>query len=140
MASGTNLNYATILPGAAVRTYALAATLADASLGCGVKLTASGVVGLCTANTDAMIGVLAQVGTAGDNVAVVVGGPCKVQTSSAIASSVGRGMCTTDGTFVPFSAGSSARAFVRITGYNDSTTTVAGQLVDAEIIPGGVTA
>lgn len=126
------------LAGQTVQTYALAAAVT--TLGVGVKLTAAGTVNICTANTDACIGVLAQTGAAGDSVAVVTNGPCKVNTSTAIASSVGRGMCTTDGTFVAFSAGSSARAFVRITGYQDSNTTVANQLVDAIFIPGGQTA
>lgn len=138
MATGSTINFATGQAGATIRTYALAADVT--TLGVGVKLTAAGTVNICTANTDACIGVLAQLGVSGENVAVVVGGPCKVNTSSAIASSVGRGMCTTDGTFVPFSAGSSARAFVRITGYQDNNTTVANQLVDAEFIPGGQTA
>jgi len=136
MATGSDINFATGQPGAVIRTYLLASTLT--ALGVGVKLTAAGTVDICTANTDKCIGILAQLGDAGQYVAVVTDGPCKINTSSAIASSNGLGMCTTDGTFIPFTAGSSARAFVRITGYNDSNTTVAGQLVDAMFIPAGI--
>lgn len=129
------------IPGAYAQTYRAAAVI---GAGYAVKLSAAGIVTVCTANTDPCIGItqndsdseLDESGVTYGGVAVVMSGPAFARMGGAVpASGGGIVMPASDGRLEAWTATGSKRQVGRVTDYLASNTTAAGDMKIVQVGP-----